>query len=99
LSAYLLDANGLIALLWPAHTQHRSAQAWFAAKSKLGWATTPFTQAAFVRIVSNPAFSKDAVAPGEAIELLQHNLQHPHHRFWPDDISVLQQYGRRLQMS
>lgn len=87
MSGFLLDVNVLISLLWPAHTHHDTAQKWFAAKSTKGWATTPITQAAFVRIVSNPAFSKDAVAPDVALELLLQNLGHRHHRFWPDDLS------------
>src|SRR5580698_10054789 len=53
-----------------------------------GWATCPLTQAGFVRIVSNPAFSPDAVSPRVAINTLQANLKHPSHQFWPDDISV-----------
>ena len=90
MSAFLLDVNVLISLLWPAHTHHNAAQKWFAAKSGKGWATTPLTQAAFVRIVSNPAFSKDAVTPNVALELLTHNLNHPRHRFWPADLPFSQ---------
>lgn len=86
MSGFLLDVNVLISLFWPAHIHHDAAQEWFAVKSARGWATTPFTQTAFVRIVSNPAFSKDAVAPDVAIELLARNVNHPHHRFWPDDL-------------
>jgi hypothetical protein len=87
-SAFLLDVNVLVALLWPAHEHHEHAQAWFARKSRNGWATTPMTQAGFVRIVSNPAFSRDAVTPSEAVLFLAANLQHRHHKFWPDTISV-----------
>lgn len=86
MSGFLLDVNLLIALFWPAHVHHKAAHAWFAAKSRRGWATTPLTQAAFIRIVSNPAFSKDAVAPSDAVNLLAHNLKHRHHRFWADDL-------------
>ena len=83
---YLLDVNVLIALTWPAHESHESIQRWFAKSSKSGWATCSFTQAAFVRIVSNPAFSPDAVTPDEAMSLLTANLQHPAHEFWKNDI-------------
>jgi len=55
-----------------------------------GWATCPFTQAAFVHITSNPAFSPDAVTPPEAAALLAFNLNHAHHQFWPDDITLTQ---------
>jgi toxin-antitoxin system PIN domain toxin len=88
LSAFLLDVNVLISLFWSAHVHHGAAQKWFAARSAKGWATTPLTQAAFVCIVSNPAFSKDAVAPSVALELLTHNLNHPHHRFWPANLPL-----------
>jgi hypothetical protein len=87
-SGFLLDVNVLVALFWPAHEHHEAAQAWFAKKSRTGWATTPMTQAGFVRIVSNPAFSRDAVTPSEAVHYLAANLQHRHHRFWPDNVSV-----------
>jgi uncharacterized protein len=86
MSVYLLDANVLIALSWPTHEAHESVQRWFAKHSNRGWATCSFTQAAFVRIVSNPAFSPDAVTPNEAMTLLSANLQHPAHEFWKGDI-------------
>ena len=90
MTAFLLDVNVLIALMWPAHEGHTQAQEWFSRKSRQGWATCPFTQAAFVRIISNPAFSSDAVTPQEALKLLDSNLNHPSHRFWPDEISFVQ---------
>jgi predicted nucleic acid-binding protein len=51
-----------------------------------GWATCPFTQAAFVRIISNPAFSPDAVTPPEAMSVLSSNLAHRFHRFCRVDL-------------
>ncbi len=62
MTAFLLDVNVLIALMWPAHEGHARAQDWFSRESREGWATYPLTQAAFVRIITNPAFSRDAVA-------------------------------------
>ena len=88
MSAFLLDVNVLVALFWPAHEHHEQAQSWFAKKSRSGWATTPITQAGFVRIVSNPSFSRDAVTPAEAVQYLGSNLQHRHHQFWPDAVSL-----------
>jgi hypothetical protein len=87
MTAFLLDVNVLIALMWPAHESHAQVGEWFSRHARQGWATCPFTQAAFVRLVSNPAFSRDAVAPQEAIGLLSANLKHRYHRFWSDDIS------------
>ena len=90
MTAFLLDVNVLIALMWPAHESHAQVQAWFSRKSRQGWATCPFTQAAFVRIITNPAFSRDAVTPLEAVKLLGANLNHPSHRFWADEIGFVQ---------
>jgi toxin-antitoxin system PIN domain toxin len=86
MSVCLLDSNVLIALSWPTHEAHESVQRWFAKHSNRGWATCSLTQAAFVRIMSNPAFSPDAVTPDEAMTLLSANLQHPSHEFWKADI-------------
>ena len=83
MSGVLLDTNVLIALLWPAHQSHALVQRWFAHNARRGWATCPLTQTGFVRIVSNPSFSRDAVEPEQALLVLKHNLQHPSHRFWP----------------
>jgi uncharacterized protein len=95
----LLDVNVLIALLWPPHESHARAQRWFAQNARHGWATCAMTQAGFVRIVSNPAFSRRAVSPRDALEVLRGSLQHPRHHFWTEDIAVtesLAQFGRRL---
>ncbi len=89
MSAVLLDVNVLIALLWPAHEDHQRAQTWFGQNAGTGWATCPFTQAAFVRIVSNPAFSRDAVTPKEALNLLATNVRHKAHQFWADEIDLV----------
>jgi toxin-antitoxin system PIN domain toxin len=93
MTAVLLDVNVLIALMWPAHEGHKRAQAWFGQNAGQGWATCPFTQAAFVRIVSNPAFSRDAVTPKEAVGLLAANLQHKGHQFWADEIDIVSAIG------
>jgi len=89
MTAVLLDVNVLIALLWPAHEGHQRAQNWFAHNAAAGWATCPFTQAGFVRIVSNPAFSRDAVTPKEAVNLLAANVRHKSHQFWADEIDIV----------
>lgn len=82
----LLDTNLLIALLWPSHEHHERAVKWFARHRARGWATCPMTQAGFVRIVSNPAFSRDAVQPREAIQVLVANTAAGDHTFWPDEL-------------
>ena len=85
---YLLDTNLLIALLWPSHERHDLALKWFTRHRAKGWATCPITQAAFVRIVSNPAFSRDAVQPREAIHVLSANTAAKDHAFWADELPV-----------
>jgi toxin-antitoxin system PIN domain toxin len=97
--SFLLDVNVLIALLWPPHEDHRRAQRWFAQNALQGWATCAMTQAGFVRIVSNPAFSGRAISPRDAVEVLGGSLQHPSHRFWTSDIGVAEAmapFGQRL---
>ncbi len=99
MTAFLLDVNVLIALGWKGHPDHSVAQEWFAGSNKVGWATCPFTHAAFVRIISNPAFSPEAVPPLEALSLLTANLNHPTHQFWADNISLrdaVRYFGERL---
>jgi uncharacterized protein len=89
MAPFLLDANVLIALAWPVHEFHDKVGRWFARHSRAGWATCPSTQAAFVRILSNPAFSDNALTPANALRVLESNLRLPSHHFWPDSISVV----------
>jgi uncharacterized protein len=99
MSPFLLDVNVLIALGWKGHPDHNIAQDWFARNNRAGWATCPFTEAAFVRIVTNPAFSANAALPVEALTLLATNLNHRTHQFWADSISLrdaVRQFEDRL---
>ena len=88
MTAALLDINILTALLWPAHEHHEVAHRWFGARANAPWATCSLTQLGFVRIVSNPAFSRDALSPSEALALLGENLVHPRHEFWVGSLQV-----------
>jgi uncharacterized protein len=99
MSGLLLDVNVLVALLWPEHDFHELVQGWFGKHASNGWATCPITQAGFVRIVSNPSFSIQAVSPSDALRVLDLTLQHPAHQFWPDDMllsDALTIFGKRL---
>jgi toxin-antitoxin system PIN domain toxin len=89
MSVFLLDTNVLIALAWPSHTAHASAQHWFDTHGPNGWATCPITQGGFVRVLSNPAVSVHALSVPEALQLLRINLRHPAHRFLADKIDLL----------
>ena len=78
--SHLLDANALIALGWPTHEHHSRMVSWFRQHARAGWASTAFTQSAFVRIASQPAFSGRSIAVGEVAELLLRNTSHARHR-------------------
>jgi uncharacterized protein len=86
----LLDVNVLVSLAWPSHSAHKKVQDWFAANAASGWATCPLTQNAFVRVLCDPAFSASALSPRQALSVLQSNLSHSAHQFWPDDVGLLQ---------
>ena len=68
------------ALGWPTHEQYPRMIRWFSQHARAGWASTAFTQSAFVRIVSQPAFSGRYIAVSEVVELLLRNAAHPKHR-------------------
>jgi toxin-antitoxin system PIN domain toxin len=93
MKAYLLDVNVLLALSWPDHQFHDRVQDWFGRHGAKAWPTCPMVQAGFVRILSNPAFSKRAVTPKEAVDALASNIRHPGHQFWADDISLVAGLG------
>ncbi len=98
-AGFLLDVNVLIAMAWPTHRAHEKVQDWLGRHAREGWATCPLTQTAFVRILSNPAFSPNALTPADALALLEANLGHPAHRFWLDEVSyvhALEPFAQRL---
>ncbi len=82
----LLDLNILTALLWPAHEHHAAAHRWFSHRSSAPWATCPLTQLGFVRLVTNPSFSRDAYA----LALIGANIRHSNHQFWSDSLQIPQ---------
>lgn len=78
--SFLLDANALIALGWPPHEHHERMLKWFKRRAGEGWATTAFTQAAFVRVMLQPSFSPRPLAVTDVAGLLLRNTAHPNHR-------------------
>lgn len=82
---FLLDVNVLLALAWPNHQFHATAQDWFCTHCSQGWATCAVTQLGFVRLSSNPAFTSAAVSPFEAAALLKGLCAHPQHAFVESD--------------
>ncbi len=85
---YLLDINVLIALSWPQHVQHERAHAWFAAAAKRNWATTPVTEAGFVRVSSSSARIPGAVPVAAAIAAIAEMRASPGHSYLVDDSSL-----------
>jgi toxin-antitoxin system PIN domain toxin len=88
-TVFLLDVNVLIAAFWPTHQAHDRVQHWLARHAREGWATCPLTESAFVRIISNPGFSPNALTVADALDLLRANLAHASHCFWENDIPFL----------
>lgn len=78
--SHLLDANALIALAWPTHEHHPRMVKWFGQHARAGWSSTAFTQSAFVRVISQPAFAGRPIAVAEIAELLLRNTSHAKHR-------------------
>lgn len=83
----LLDVNLLLALLDPNHVSHGTAQDWFGG-SPLSWATCPLTQNGYVRIASQRRYP-NPIRVDLAIAILREFTHADAHRFWPDDISLL----------
>ena len=82
---FLLDVNVLIALVRPKHEKHEKVMRWFRTTGGKHWATCPFTEAGFVRVVSNPKFTAQSVDVTEALQLLSALTAMPGRRFWPID--------------
>lgn len=84
----LLDVNTLVALAWPNHVHYAAAHTWFERHHTDGWATCPLTESGFVRVSSNPAATREAKTPGEAVLLLRRMVDLPGHVFWDDSTSL-----------
>ena len=85
---FLLDANTLIALCWSGHDHHVSALAWFKTHARQGWATCALTQAAFVRVILQPAFSGQSLLAAGIVELLARSTAHPQHHYCSIDFDM-----------
>ncbi len=75
----LLDANVLLALAWPNHPFHQRARTRLSRRGRQRWATCLLTQAAFVRLSSNPVVVPGAKSPGAAGEMLERFMSLPDH--------------------
>lgn len=84
----LFDINVLIALLDAQHVHHRTALAWLQDNIAEGWASCPLTQNGVIRILSQPAYP-GCVPPAAVARHLVEATRTEWHRFWPDDVSLL----------
>jgi uncharacterized protein len=84
----LLDVNFLIALTDPGHQFHLSAKCWIAKEAAQGWASCPLTQNGCIRIVSQSSY-RFPVPLLEAIHTLRDICTSPHHTFWGNELSLL----------
>lgn len=84
---FLLDLNVLIALAWPQHVHHSRAHSWFDSLDR-EWATTPVTEAGFVRLSTNPAVVSETVSMNQARAALDAVRSTPGHVFLPDASSL-----------
>ena len=85
----LLDVNELVALFDPDHVHHDVAHDWFADAGRSGWATCPLTEAGFVRVLSNPAYSGAVTRAVDLAGRLRRFCGSAGHVFWPDGVSLL----------
>jgi toxin-antitoxin system PIN domain toxin len=75
----LLDANVLLALAWPNHPFHNRAIARLSQSRRQRWATCLLTEAAFIRLSSNPAIvpgAKSPIVAGEMLAALTNDAAH-----------------------
>jgi len=85
----LLDVNMLIALLDAAHVHHARARSWLMSQPHPIWASCPITQNGFIRIISQSAYP-GSISTAQAFSVLGSAANTPYHRFWPDDVSLLE---------
>jgi toxin-antitoxin system PIN domain toxin len=81
LTRYLVDVNLLIALVDEEHTHYPAATNWLNAMGDEVWGACAFSQAGFLRIMTNPKLGSYSVR--DATRVLISLSQHPKYRFWP----------------
>lgn len=87
MSVYLLDVNVLVSLSLSTHQYHLPATEWFD-EADFEWATTPITEAGYLRLVINPKLTGQSISPAQALQALQELRVTPGHRFVPDATSL-----------
>jgi toxin-antitoxin system PIN domain toxin len=81
LNDYLVDVNVLVALGDQDHVHHKSAMRWLDEVKDGSWGTCAFSEAGFMRIMSNPRLRGFTMA--QANEVLASLGRHAKYRYWP----------------
>jgi uncharacterized protein len=84
---YLLDVNVLVALSVPTHQHHLAATEWFD-EADFEWATTPLTEAGYVRLMTNQRAIGFSVSVSQAVDGLREVRRELGFRFLPDGTSL-----------
>ena len=77
----LPDVNVLIALTDPEHQHSSKARDWFLSRREF-WGLCPLTEAAFIRITTNPAIHPSKRTIEQSIAILQSLKGHSDHFYW-----------------
>lgn len=88
MTRYLLDVNILLGLFWEDHQFHKLVLHWFNEHGQHSFATCGLTQSGFVRLSSNPQYSKRSVSVNDALHLLSVLTEKAGHVFWPLEIGI-----------
>jgi toxin-antitoxin system PIN domain toxin len=84
---YLLDVNVLLALSLDNHMHHLAATEWFD-EADFDWATTPLTEAGYLRLMTNSKMVGFSVSATQAVNGLRELREEAGFRFLPDDTSL-----------
>lgn len=85
--SYLLDVNVLLALSVSSHLHHLAATEWFD-EADFEWATTPITEAGFLRLSINSRVTGRTISATQAVEALHELREADGHQFIPDATSL-----------
>ena len=84
----LFDVNVLLALMDRDHVHRQAVRAWWSVEQPHGWASSPISQNGFLRIISQPSYSRPRPI-SDATAILTRATARDDHAFWPDDVTIL----------
>jgi uncharacterized protein len=85
---WLCDVNVLVALALATHLHHRAVHAALAGHDGT-WATCPATEAALIRLLTNPAVVPSPFSADEVLGVLRGMRTDPRWHFIPDSVSLV----------